>query len=186
MKKNSIPWAQILIPFVIVAILVVLWFLKNAQPESDAPSITEPTGTVADHLQNADFSLNATEQIDFAARSEYGLPIIVDYGSDSCIPCKKMAPVLVKLNAEMRGKAFIKFVDVWEHYEAAGNVPLQMIPTQFFVNADGTPFIPSDALAAEIVFKMEYDQSGNHAFTSHTGGLTEEQMRMILKEMGVQ
>lgn len=181
MEMKNIPWAQILIPVVIIAIIGGLWFLKNGQDEPDVPTITEPT----DHLEGADFSLNATSEIDFAALSKYGLPIIVDYGADSCIPCKQMAPVLVKLNAEMQGKAFVKFVDVWEYYEAAGNVPVQMIPTQFFINADGTPFVPSDALSAEISFKMEYDKAGNHAFTSHTGGLTEEQMRAILKEMGV-
>ena len=61
-----------------------------------------------------------------------------------------MAPVLKNLNAEMHGKAFIKFDDVWKYYEAAANVPVQVIPTQVFFNADGTPFVPSDELAKEI------------------------------------
>lgn len=186
MDRKKIPWAQIFIPVGIIAIIVVLGLMKNAHSQPDVPAITEPTGTVADHLAGADFSLNATSQIDFAELSKYGLPIIVDYGADSCIPCKQMAPVLVKLNAEMQGKAFIKFVDVWEYYEAAGNVPVQMIPTQFFFDADGKPFVPSDKLSAEIGFKMEYDKAGNHVYTTHVGGVTEAQMRAILKEMGVE
>lgn len=36
-------------------------------------------------------------------------------------------------------------------------------------------------------FKLYSDQeSGEHIFTVHEGGLTEEQMRLILAEMGVE
>lgn len=98
-----------------------------------------------------------------------------------------MAPVLKTLNAEMQGKAFIKFVDVWQYYEAAANVPVQVIPTQIFVNADGTPFIPSEKLASQIEFMMYSDkETGSHIFTTHQGGLSEDQMRLILAEMGVE
>lgn len=91
-----------------------------------------------------------------------------------------------KLNAEMQGKAFIKFVDVWEYFDAAANVPIQMIPTQVFFNADGKPFVPSASLSQQIAFQMKYDKAGNHIFTLHVGGLTEAQMRLILAEMGVE
>ena len=131
--KNKL-WFKMLVPVLIVAVIGIMWFIKNSTTDADIPILTEPTG---DQLVGADFSLNATELIDYEALSEYGLPIIVDYGADSCIPCKQMAPVLRTLNAEMQGKAFIKFVDVWQYYEAAANVPVQVIPTQIFVNADG-------------------------------------------------
>ena len=47
-----------------------------------------------------------------------------------------MAPVLKTMNAAMRGKAIIKFVDVWKHTTAADEFPVQVIPTQVIVNAD--------------------------------------------------
>lgn len=137
-------------------------------------------------IDGADFSLNVTTAVDFDALSEYGLPIIVDYGSDSCIPCQQMAPVLKTLNEEMAGKAFIKFVDVWEYTDAADNVPIQVIPTQVLFNSDGSPFVPSDELAAEIEFILYSSRETNeHVFTVHQGGITKEDMRKILKEMGV-
>ncbi|OLN32939.1 Thioredoxin [Desulfosporosinus metallidurans] len=40
---------------------------------------------------------------------------MIDFGADSCVPCKEMAPVLKKLNTEMQGKAIVKFVDVWKN-----------------------------------------------------------------------
>lgn len=98
-----------------------------------------------------------------------------------------MAPVLKTLNEEMQGKAFIKFVDVWQYPDAAANAPVQVIPTQVMFNADGTPFVPSDELAAQVQFTMySHRDTDEHIFTVHQGGLTEEQMRLILAEMGVE
>jgi thioredoxin 1 len=33
-----------------------------------------------------------------------GLPLIIDFGSDSCIPYKEIAPVLQTMNAVIQGK----------------------------------------------------------------------------------
>ena len=47
-------------------------------------------------------------------------------------------------------------------------------------------FVPSDELAGQIEFVQYMSKdTGEHVFTVHQGGLTEEQMRMILAEMGV-
>jgi thioredoxin 1 len=98
-----------------------------------------------------------------------------------------MAPVLKKLNAEMQDKAVIQFVDVWKNSNAAVNYPVSVIPTQFFYNADGTPYVPSDDIQKTIKLEMHKDfKTGDHNFTSHQGGLTEPQMRQILADMGVE
>lgn len=176
-KKKSLI-LKIAVPVAIVLVIGVMWFVKNAgEQKTETPNI----------VNGADFSLSITEAVDFEALSEYGIPAIIDYGADSCIPCKQMAPVLETLNKEMSGKAFIKFADVWQYPEAASNVPVQVIPTQVLINADGTPFVSSEDLASEIQFDMySHKETGEHVFTVHQGGLTEEQMRKILKEMGVE
>ena len=167
-KKDTMLWLKILVPVLIVAAIAVIFIVKNAS-EEDAPNLPDEL-----------FGLKATTEIDFAALAEYGLPVIVDYGADSCIPCKQMAPVLKTMNAEMKDKAFIKFVDVWKYGSAANNVPIQIIPSQVFFNADGTPYVPSDSLKKQIGgFKLY------NGFTVHEGGLTEDEMRAILAEMGV-
>lgn len=178
MKKKNI--IKILIPCLILLVIGGIYLFKNPPVQNQKP---ESTATPED----AAFTLTATETIDFEALAEYGLPIIVDYGSDSCIPCQQMAPVLETMNEEMTGKAFIKFVDVWKYADAASNVPVQVIPTQVLVNADGTPFVPSDELAQIIEFILYNSrETGEHVFTVHQGGMTEEQMRLILTEMGVE
>ncbi len=168
---------------IIIAIGAIYLMKNNTENQSTQPLFSGDSEMA--ELKDADFSLESTEMIDYEALSKYGLPIIVDYGSDSCIPCKEMAPVLKTMNSETQGKAFIKFVDVWK-YDAAENVPVQVIPTQVLVNADGSPFLPSDELASQIEFTMYSSKDTNeHIFTTHQGGLTEEQMRAILAEMGV-
>lgn len=182
-KKNLV---KILVPCLIVAVIAGIYFFKNSPTPTQFPEdTTAPEGDAV--LEDSAFTLTATEAIDFEALAEHGIPIIVDYGSDSCIPCQQMAPVLKTMNEEMIGKAFIKFVDVWEYAEAASNVPVQVIPTQILVNADGTPFVPSDELAQKIEFTLYSSrETGEHVFTVHQGGMTEEQMRLILAEMGVE
>ena len=66
-----------------------------------------------------------------------GNPTVIDLGARTCIPCKKMAPILESLSNEYRGKAGVLFVDVHDDQAAARKYRVQMIPTQIFFNAEG-------------------------------------------------
>ena len=66
-----------------------------------------------------------------------GKPTVIDLGARTCIPCKKMAPILESLSSEYRNKASVLFIDVHENEAAAGKFRIQMIPTQIFFNARG-------------------------------------------------
>jgi thioredoxin 1 len=64
-------------------------------------------------------------------------PTVIDLGARTCIPCKKMAPILESLSREYRGKAVVLFIDVHEDQDAAKRFRVQMIPTQIFFDAKG-------------------------------------------------
>ena len=66
-----------------------------------------------------------------------GKPTVIDLGARTCIPCKKMAPILESLTGELRGRANVLFIDVWENKSAADKFRVQMIPTQIFFDAQG-------------------------------------------------
>ncbi len=170
-------FVKIVIPLCMALGVFCLWYLNNEQT-------TKPTVAVQ-NTANADpvYDLIATN-IDLEELKKHGVPIIIDFGADACVPCKAMAPVLVKLNAEMRSKAIIKFVDVWKNPQASKGFPVQVIPTQIIFTADGSPYVPEDT---DIPF-TQYSTKGSdkHAFTAHQGGLTEDQMREILEELGVE
>ncbi|WP_129126024.1 thioredoxin family protein [Geomonas oryzae] len=66
-----------------------------------------------------------------------GKPTVIDLGARTCIPCKKMAPILENLAAEYRGKAAVLFIDVNANQAAADKFRVQMIPTQIFFDKNG-------------------------------------------------
>lgn len=62
---------------------------------------------------------------------------MIDLGAKSCIPCKMMAPILEKLEAEYRGKADVVFIDVWQNPDEGKKYGIRAIPTQIFYNKKG-------------------------------------------------
>ena len=66
-----------------------------------------------------------------------GRPTVIDLGARTCIPCKKMAPILEDLSREYKGKANVLFIDVHEDMPAADRFKVRMIPTQIFFDAKG-------------------------------------------------
>ncbi len=170
MKKQKL--IKIIIPICIVLVIGGIWIFKNSMP-------VEGSDFTAEH---EDFELHASN-INLEQLLVHELPMIIDFGATECIPCKEMAPVLSLLNEEMQGEAIIKFVDVWVNVGGATGFPVSVIPTQILVNSDGTPYIPSKDLGIEFIYYSDQNTS-EHVFTAHQGGLTEEQMRLILADMG--
>jgi thioredoxin 1 len=84
------------------------------------------------------------------------LPRMLDLGSTSCIPCKKMAPILDSLESVYAGKAEIIFIDVRQDKESARKYGITMIPTQIFFDARGNEiyrhigFFPADSIDAHL------------------------------------
>ena len=66
-----------------------------------------------------------------------GMVTMIDLGAKKCIPCKMMAPILVKMEKQFEGKAAIVFIDVWKHNEQARRFGIRAIPTQIFYNENG-------------------------------------------------
>ncbi len=158
---------KIAIPLLMILIIGTIWLLQSRSTAVEVES---------------DFPLHVTE-VDMQSLQQHEMPIIIDFGATECIPCKEMAPVLEAVNAEMQGKAIIQFVDVWEHPVAARGFPVVTIPTQIFVTADGKPYVPSDDITIPLILLPDAT-TGEHIFTLHQGGLTEEEMNIILSDMG--
>ncbi|MEG6585774.1 thioredoxin family protein [Dendrosporobacter sp. 1207_IL3150] len=164
---------KFVIPLLLICLIFGIWAVKNKKRDNTLIG-----------SYNADFALHVTEELDIEKLKQYGVPIIIDFGADSCIPCQEMAPVLKELNEELQGKAIIKFVDVWKYQKLANGYPVRLIPTQVLIDSNGKPFTPKKNIDMQIKI---YKQRGNdeHVFTTHEGGLTKEEMVTVLKEMGL-
>lgn len=185
MEQNHQSPASIKRPLLkVMAILLIslviggIWLVKNREKEALRELSSAPD-------RNPDFALYVTEAINLEKLKSYGLPIIIDFGADSCVPCKEMAPVLKELNETLQGKAIIRFADVWKHKNLAEGYPLRAIPTQFFFDREGKPFTPSESIGVPMQMYATKD-TNTHVFTVHEGGMTKAQLLAALKEMGVE
>lgn len=83
------------------------------------------------------------------------LPRLVDLGSDKCIPCKQMEPILEELRLEYQGSLVVEFIDVWKDPEAGKPFGVRVIPTQVFIDGSGVErfrhegFLPKDAILSK-------------------------------------
>ncbi len=66
-----------------------------------------------------------------------GKPFLVDFGANSCIPCRQMRPVLKEIDEEYAGKTKVLIIDVYKYQDLAREYKIQLIPTLVFFDSKG-------------------------------------------------
>jgi len=89
------------------------------------------------------------------------LPKLLDFGAGTCIPCKKMAPILQELAEEYKGRVVIKVIEVYKERELTRTNGIRLIPTQIFFD------------------------SKNKEVYRHVGFMDKDQIKKIFEKMGV-
>ncbi|NQT10488.1 MAG: thioredoxin family protein [Desulfobacteraceae bacterium] len=74
---------------------------------------------------------------DFLNALKSGMPVLVDFGSNSCIPCRQMRPILHEVKKEYSGKAEVLVIDVYKYQSLAREHKVRMIPTLTFFDSNG-------------------------------------------------
>jgi len=74
---------------------------------------------------------------DFSKALKGGSPVLVDFGSNSCIPCRQMRPILQEVRKEHSGKAEVLVIDVYKYQNLAREHKIRMIPTLTFFDSNG-------------------------------------------------
>ncbi len=75
-----------------------------------------------------------TEKTDAQIKPEI---TFVELGSVSCIPCKKMQPVMEAIEKKYGDQIKVIFHDVWKDESKAEEFKVSTIPTQVFLDKDG-------------------------------------------------
>lgn len=74
---------------------------------------------------------------DFKKALTSGNPVLVDFGANSCIPCRQLRPILKEIGKEYSGKTEILVIDVYKYQNLAREYKIQLIPTLVFFDAKG-------------------------------------------------
>ena len=78
---------------------------------------------------------NTDQELKIALMS--GKPVLVDFGSNKCIPCRQLRPILKEVEKEFEGKAHILIIDVYNFGKLAREHRVQLIPTLIFFDSSG-------------------------------------------------
>jgi thioredoxin 1 len=98
---------------------------------------------------------------DFKKAVTGGKPVLVDFGANSCVPCRQMRPILKEVRNEYVEKAVVLVIDVYQHQNLAREHKIQMLPTLVF-----------------------FDSKGKEVFR-HVGIMDKEKIVAKLKEIGM-
>ncbi len=74
---------------------------------------------------------------DFKKALTSGKPVLVDFGANSCLPCRQMRPVLKEVGAEFSEKARVLVIDAYKNQNLAQEYKVFMLPTLVFFDSKG-------------------------------------------------
>jgi thioredoxin 1 len=88
------------------------------------------------------------------------LPMLVDLGKGTCIPCKKMKPILEELKTEYEGKAVVRIIDLRDEPKEASRYGIRLIPTQIFFDAEGKEVFRHEGFMDKQSIKAKFAEMG--------------------------
>lgn len=181
---------SIILILVVVCILFGIYTYKNKNNQStDNNRISSEaqdgskSNSSSNEVGNSNNSIETDKPIDYDGIVKEGKPLILIFGSEDCIACRQLKPVMEKLSDKYEGKIYIKYVDIVKHPDFYDNYRFQYIPSLIFFKNDGTPYIPSKEYVDEYSFEIAKDDSGNAKYTLHQGALPQEILENIIQEL---
>ncbi len=75
--------------------------------------------------------------INISAKDKKPIITFLEIGSKSCIPCKKMQPIMKSLEKRYGEQIEVIFHNTSEERDAAKKFGIRLIPTQIFLDKDG-------------------------------------------------
>ncbi len=111
-------------------------------------------------LKQEEARSDSTNVAPSSVTDETALPLLLDLGSTTCVPCKAMAPILDEMRETFEGQFDVRFMNVKKDAAVARKYGVRIIPTQIF-----------------------FDEHGNELFR-HQGFFSREEMLAAWEELG--
>ncbi len=121
----------------------------------------EIDGKALQKLAVVEPGMETQTEADFRKALKGGKPMVVDFGSNSCIPCRQLRPVLQKVRKDYTGKLEVLIIEIQKNQQLAAEYQIQVMPTVVFI-----------------------DKAGKEVFR-HQGFMSEERIKEQLAKMGM-
>lgn len=131
---------------ILIVLGVILLLLTNCSDQTENRSNTQ--------------TASGQSQIDVKIQQIAKLPMLVDLGKGTCIPCKKMKPILEELEKEYKGKAIVKVIDLRYEPQEASKYRIRLIPTQIFFDVDGKEVYRHEGFMDKQSIKAKFAEMG--------------------------
>lgn len=135
---------------VLIAAIAGVFAMKRGNSEN---ANSEPTGAVTPAAMTAGKEAASSEPVT-------SLPRLVDLGSDTCIPCKMMMPVLDQLRKEYAGRLRVEFINVRETPGEGAKYGIKLIPTQIFIDASGKELFRHEGFISKEDILAKWEELG--------------------------
>jgi len=89
------------------------------------------------------------------AGSDTSRPTLLEFGATWCGPCKRMEPIIARLEADFRGRVDVVRVDIDQQPDVARQYGVKEVPTVVIVRNGATVYrvagvVPYETLAAKL------------------------------------
>ena len=80
----------------------------------------------------------ALSPVELTAALQGGKPVVMEFGGETCIPCRQMQPVLQEIRTDLGKKGRVHNFWIQTHPEVARQFKVMAMPTQIVFDAKGT------------------------------------------------
>lgn len=101
-----------------------------------------------------------------ATPQESVLPRLVNIGSELCIPCQMMKPVIAELQKDFQDHFETVYVDISEGQQVLIQYDLHTIPAQVFYGSDGTELYHHEGIIERDAILVKWKELGYDFLTA--------------------
>ncbi|MCR1933090.1 thioredoxin family protein [Clostridium tepidum] len=138
MKKSI----KLFIVFILIVIIAIMAWFKAVKPKEEYSNLLKE--------KSADYEANIGK-----------MPVLLELGSPTCGPCRKMTPIINEIKKEYKNKLDTHIIDLTKNPEFGEKYKVSVVPTQVFLDKSGKVFL------------------------THEGMLTKDEIIDIINKMGV-
>ena len=155
--------------------LFIFLFLSGCNSKASVSQETESSQTA--------FQLEFQKNEDIDSYKSYQLPILLNIGAARyCPSCKQILPQISALYKEVKEKAIVKNIDLETYPKFKQLYSLKKIPTQVFIPVKGKGSIEN---LSSFNLKEIKGHGGNPIYLLHEGFLSKNEMKTVLKRLGM-